>query len=121
MVLDEEEGEAIAAALQHRKAAILQNHGLLVATDSIEATVHFYIALEKSCQVQLMADAAGKGRGIQPVHITEEDAANTWKSVGGLQGGFFAGRPHFQALERREATLPAELRFDAPKYWGKNL
>ncbi|KZV95766.1 class II aldolase/adducin domain-containing protein [Exidia glandulosa HHB12029] len=121
VVLDEEEGLAIAEALGGRKAAILQNHGLLVATDTIESTVHFYIALEKCCQVQLMADAAAKGRGTQPLHITEDDALNTWKTVGGVKGGAFAGLPQFQALERREATLPAELRFDSPKYWNKRL
>lgn len=121
VVLDEEEGLAIAEALQHRKAAILQNHGLLVATDSIESTVHFFIALEKCCQVQLLADAAAKGRGITPIKIPDDDALNTWKTVGGVKGGFFAGLPQFQALERREALLPAELRLDSPKYWGKSL
>ncbi|EJD44618.1 class II aldolase/adducin domain-containing protein [Auricularia subglabra TFB-10046 SS5] len=120
VVLDEEEGLAIAEALGGRKAAILQNHGLLVATDSIESTVHFYIALEKSCQVQLLADAAARGRGIEALKITEEDAANTWKTVGGVKGGYFAGLPQFQALERREALLPPELRMDAPKYWPKH-
>ena len=46
-----------------KQAVILQNHGLLVATSSIEATVFFFISLEKCCQVQLLADAAAAGRG----------------------------------------------------------
>ncbi|KAJ6615332.1 class II aldolase/adducin N-terminal [Mycena sp. CBHHK59/15] len=63
IVLDEVEGAAITAALGSKKAAILQNHGLLVATASIEATVHFYIALERACQVQLLADTAAAAHG----------------------------------------------------------
>jgi len=120
VVLDEEEGIAIAEALGAKKAAILQNHGLLVATDSIEATLHFYVALERSCQVQLLADAAAKGRGIAPKHITDADALNTWNTVGRLSGGFYSGLPQFQALEHREATLLPEFRMDAPKYWKKH-
>ena len=37
VVLDDTEGEKIAAALGDRKAAILQNHGLLTVGDSIDA------------------------------------------------------------------------------------
>ncbi|KAH7103635.1 class II aldolase/adducin domain-containing protein [Auriculariales sp. MPI-PUGE-AT-0066] len=119
VVLDEEEGIAIAAALGNKKAAILQNHGLLIATDSIEATIFFYKSLEKSCQVQLMADAAAQGRGIKAVRIDEADALNTYKTVGSLSGGFYSGLPEFQALEVREALLPVELRYAAPKYWKR--
>ncbi|KAI0315560.1 class II aldolase/adducin N-terminal, partial [Amylostereum chailletii] len=58
VVADAEEGRAIAKALGSKKAAILQNHGLLVATNTIEATVFFYISMEKCCQVQMLADGA---------------------------------------------------------------
>ncbi|PPQ87973.1 hypothetical protein CVT25_001052 [Psilocybe cyanescens] len=85
VVLDLEEGKAIAAALGSKKAAILQNHGILVATDSIEATVFFFIALEKACQVQLMADAAAAGKGKATVKIAPDDALNTYKKNGTLR------------------------------------
>jgi len=91
-----------------------------VATPSIEATVHYYISFEKSCQVQLLADAAARGRGGVTIKIDEEDAHNTWKTVGQKAGGFYAGLPQFQALERREALLPQELRMDDPK-WLKRI
>jgi ribulose-5-phosphate 4-epimerase/fuculose-1-phosphate aldolase len=45
MVLDEDEGTAIARALGSRKAAILQNHGLLVVGTTLESMLHFFIAL----------------------------------------------------------------------------
>ncbi|EJD04715.1 arad-like aldolase/epimerase [Fomitiporia mediterranea MF3/22] len=97
VVLAEEEGGRIAETLQNKKAIILQNHGLLVATASIEATVHYFIALEKSCQVQLLADAAGK-----TVKIGDEEALDTYKTVGTPYGGWFSGRPAFQILEASE-------------------
>jgi len=121
VVLDEEEGKAIAAAIGHKKAVILQNHGILVATPTIESTVHYYIALEKSCQVQLLADAAAKGRGGTTQKITEADALKTYKTVGGISGGWFSGLPQFEALERREALLPHDCRYDDAKWAKKGL
>ncbi|KAF8902074.1 class II aldolase/adducin domain-containing protein [Gymnopilus junonius] len=102
VVLDAEEGKHIAAALGSKKAAILQNHGILVATNSIEATVFFFIALERACQVQLLADAAAAGSGRSTVKISPEDALNTYKTIGSLSAGWFQGLPEFQLLEARE-------------------
>ncbi|KAF9030777.1 class II aldolase/adducin domain-containing protein [Panaeolus papilionaceus] len=102
VVLDADEGLHIASALGKKKAAILQNHGILVATDSIEATVFFYIALERACQVQLLADAAAAGRGRIPITIPDEEALTTYKTNGNLKAGWFQGLPEFQLLEARE-------------------
>lgn len=86
------------------KAAILQNHGILVATDSIEATVFFYIGLEKACQVQLMADAAAAGTGIPTVKISSEEAYITGQTNGTLKAGWFQGQPEFECIEALERT-----------------
>ncbi|KAI0647254.1 arad-like aldolase/epimerase [Trametes meyenii] len=104
IVGDEEEGKRIAEALGHKKAAFLQNHGLLVATDCIEATVHFYISLEKSCQVQLAADAAVAGTGRKTIKISPEDAANVYSIIGNMYGGWFSGQTQFQLLEAEEGV-----------------
>ncbi|TBU35766.1 class II aldolase/adducin domain-containing protein [Dichomitus squalens] len=103
-VLDEEEGHHIVQALGNKKAVILQNHGLLVATDSIEATLHYFVALEKCCQVQLLADAAAAGTGGQTKKIPEAESKITYKAVGTLTGGWFNGLPHFQVLEAQEGV-----------------
>ncbi|KAJ6450799.1 class II aldolase/adducin domain-containing protein [Mycena sanguinolenta] len=102
IVLDEVEGLAIAEALGSKKAAILQNHGLLVATSSIEATVNFYIALERACQVQLLADTYAAAHGEKPVVINSAQAGETAKLVG--SGGWFAGSMEFMVLERQEGV-----------------
>lgn len=81
---------------------LFQNHGLLVATPTIEGTVFFFMSLEKCCRVQLLADAAASGRGGQTIKITEEDARETYKTVGTVGAGWFSGLPEFAALESRE-------------------
>jgi ribulose-5-phosphate 4-epimerase/fuculose-1-phosphate aldolase len=63
IVLESDEGAAIAAALGKKKAALLQNHGLLTCGKTIEATLFWFMSLEKCCHSQLMADAAAGGRG----------------------------------------------------------
>ncbi|EAU88311.1 class II aldolase/adducin domain-containing protein [Coprinopsis cinerea okayama7 len=104
IVLDKDEGFNIAKELGSKKAAILQNHGLLVATNTIEATVFFYIALERACQAQLMADAAAGAHGRTPIKISDEEAAYTAKSNGNLMAGWFQALPEFQLLEAREGV-----------------
>ncbi|KAJ6450402.1 class II aldolase/adducin domain-containing protein [Mycena sanguinolenta] len=104
IVLDEVEGLAIAEAIGSKKAAILQNHGLLVATSSIEATVHYYISLERACQVQLLADTAAAAHGGKTVPINSAQAAVTGKLVGSQAGGWFSGSMEFMVLEREEGV-----------------
>ena len=89
MILDNSEGELIAAALGDRKAAILQNHGLLTVGETIEAAAWWFITMERSCQAQLMAEAAGT-----PKLIRHEVALLTREMIGNP----FAGRFNFQPL-----------------------
>jgi ribulose-5-phosphate 4-epimerase/fuculose-1-phosphate aldolase len=102
IVEDHEEGLAIASALGSNKAVILQNHGILVATKSIESTVFFFTSLEKCCQVQLLADQAAAARGMKPRLIDPINAADTHKHLGSEMGGWFNALPEFQLLEHEE-------------------
>lgn len=99
VVLVADEGIAIAKALGQRKAALLQNHGLLTCGKSIESTVFWFMSLEKCCHAQLLADAAAGGRGHETVKIDEEDAAYTYKSVGSERAGWFSAQPSFAMME----------------------
>lgn len=47
VVLGASEGREIAAALGQKKAALLQNHGLLTVGRSVESTVFWFMSLEK--------------------------------------------------------------------------
>ncbi|KAH8906496.1 arad-like aldolase/epimerase [Coniochaeta sp. PMI_546] len=105
IVLDAEEGRAIAEALGNKKAAILQNHGLITLGNTIESCIYWYLALEKSCQAQLLADAAASGRGERTIKVSEEDAAYTYKTVGSEVAGWFSAKPVFELAESAAAQI----------------
>jgi ribulose-5-phosphate 4-epimerase/fuculose-1-phosphate aldolase len=88
VVLNDEEGKRIGAALGQKKACILQNHGLLTAGGSVEAAVWWFITMERSCQAQLLAEAAGTPKLIRP-----DVAQVTYDSVGTEQAGVFSFKP----------------------------
>lgn len=100
VVLAREEGKNIARALGNKKAALLQNHGLLTVGKTIEETVFWFVSLEKCCHTQLMADAAAAGRGGTTVKIPDEDAAYTYKAVGSPKAGYFSAMPMFDVIHR---------------------
>ena len=75
IVLEPSEGEHIAEAIGSKKACILANHGLLTASDSVEATVFWFVSLEKLCHTQLLAMAAVDGSGGKIVDVGDEEAA----------------------------------------------
>lgn len=88
VVLDNSEGERIAAALGDCKAAILQNHGLLAVGETIDAAAWWYITMERSCQAQLLAESAGT-----PKLIPHEVALQTRETVGSPLAGWFSFQP----------------------------
>jgi ribulose-5-phosphate 4-epimerase/fuculose-1-phosphate aldolase len=71
-VLSDEEGRNIAQMLGPQgKGIILQNHGILTASMTFDATVAYFIRLEKLCQAQLESDAAGGGQTLGPAEVDE--------------------------------------------------
>jgi len=108
IVLAEEEGKNIAQRLGSKKAALLQNHGLLTVGGSIEETVFWFVSLEKCCRVQLLADAAAAGTGAGGTKkIGDAEARFTYKSVGTPLAGWFSAKPLFDiiAMETKEDYL----------------
>src|SRR5580692_1973491 len=88
VVYETSEGDRIAEALGHRKAAILQNHGLLTVGSTVDEAAWFFITMDRACQSQLMAEAAGK-----PVRISHESALTAQKQVGNPRVGWFQYQP----------------------------
>ena len=74
---------------------ILQNLVLLTVGESVDAAAWWYIAFERSCQVQLMTEAAANGRPL--LHVSPESAQQTYA----LTGSSFAGWFQFQPLYAR--------------------
>ena len=70
VVVDEEEGRRIAeCAGPYKKSVILQNHGLITMSTTIEGTIALFKALEETCHCQLLAYSAAAGMGIKPVTV----------------------------------------------------
>lgn len=99
VVLDAEEGDRIAEFLGHRKAIILQNHGILTVGASVETAVWRYFSMENACQAQLLAEAAGPTRPV-PHDVARHTAAQT----GGPYGDF-SFQPYFDVIAREEPEL----------------
>ena len=100
VVIDVEEGKRIAAALGEHKAVILRNHGLLTVGQSVDEAAFWFITMERSCQAQLLADAAGT-----PVKIDAENAGLTASQVGGHYAGWLSFQPLYQKIVREQPDL----------------
>jgi len=59
LVVGLDEGRRIAQSLGTHKLAILLNHGLLAVGQTVDEAVWWFVLTERSCQIQLLAEAAG--------------------------------------------------------------
>ncbi|MCP5129759.1 MAG: class II aldolase/adducin family protein [Pseudomonadales bacterium] len=100
VVLDNSEGVRIAAALGDSKAAILQNHGLLTVGQSVDEAAWWFVTMERSCQAQLLAEAAGK-----PVIIADKHALQTRETVGSHLAGWFSFQPLYDVIVAEQPDL----------------
>ena len=100
IVYDTSEGDRIAGTLGNRKAVILQNHGLLTVGQTVDEAVWWFITMERTCQSQLLAEAAGR-----PVLITRESATLTRGQLGTPPAGWFQAQPLFDRIAREQPDL----------------
>ncbi|MFN6535400.1 MAG: class II aldolase/adducin family protein [Nostoc sp. EkiNYC01] len=97
VVLDTSEGKRLAEALARSKAIILRNHGILTVGHTVDEAAFWYISLERSCQAQLLAEAAGR-----PNTIKHETARLTHSQVGAPRSGWFSFQPLYERIVREE-------------------
>jgi ribulose-5-phosphate 4-epimerase/fuculose-1-phosphate aldolase len=100
VVLDLEEGKRIAHALGDGKAAILSNHGLLTVGRSVDEAAWWFITMERTCQAQLLAEAAGR-----PVPIDPDEAAKTAGQVGHYRSGWLSFQPLYDWIVAEQPDL----------------
>jgi ribulose-5-phosphate 4-epimerase/fuculose-1-phosphate aldolase len=100
VVYETTEGDRIAEALGKSKAIILRNHGLLTVGESVESSVWWFITMDRSCQAQLLAEAAGK-----PIQIAHESALVARSQVGNEMGGWFQFQPLWNMITREQPDL----------------
>ncbi|MCK9926747.1 class II aldolase/adducin family protein [Frankia sp. Mgl5] len=100
VVLDEEEGRKIAAALGPHKLAILRNHGLLTVGTSVEAAAYWYIAAERAARTQLVAAAAGTLRLLD-----HEIASATASQARGDEGARWSFEALYEIIVEEQPDL----------------
>jgi ribulose-5-phosphate 4-epimerase/fuculose-1-phosphate aldolase len=100
VVNDPDEGKKIARALGPHKAVILQNHGLLTVGASIDEAAWWFITMERSCEAQLRAEAAG-----QPIAIPDETARLTHEQIGNSMVGWLSFQPLWDRIVREQPDL----------------
>ena len=93
VVLDRAEGKRIAGTLADGKAVILQNHGLLTVGRSVGEAAWWFVLMDKCCQIQLLAEAAG---GAKPVSL--ESARGVAELMGTPAMGRFNFRPMYAEI-----------------------
>ncbi len=102
VVFDAEEGAAIVKALGSHKAVILANHGLLTVGQSVDAATYWFISLDRACQTQLAAEAAGT-----PVPIPHDVAKQTHDVAGREVVGWMGFQPWYQRIVAAEPDVLA--------------
>jgi ribulose-5-phosphate 4-epimerase/fuculose-1-phosphate aldolase len=100
VVLNDREGKRLAAALGENKAVLLRNHGLITVGGSVDAAAWWFISYEQSCEVQLLAKAAG-----EPIHIDAENANKAHDEIGSDFGGWLNFQPYYQFIVKHQPDL----------------
>ena len=97
VVTDREEGERIGKALGSHKAVLLANHGILTVGQTVAEAAWWFITMERTCQAQLLAMAAG-----EPKRIDHETATAVRHQTGHPLAGWFQLRPmHAEILAQQ--------------------
>ncbi len=100
VVFEVEAGKQLAAAFPTGKAAIHKNHGLFTVGETVDEAVFWFVSMERSCQAQLMAMAAGEPQEIRP-----EYASYTAAQTGFPLAGWFSFQPLWQEVCRTDPEL----------------
>ncbi len=95
-----EEGKRIAETLGSSKAAILRNHGLLTVGSTVDEAAWWFISMERTCQAQLLAQAAGS-----PRFINHDSATLARHQVGSHYMGWFSFQPLYEMIARQQPEL----------------
>lgn len=91
VVTDLDDGHKMAESLGDKKVLLHQNHGVITTGGSVDAAAWWFIAMERACQSQLVAMAAGELK-----IIPDEYARYSYEQTGHDFGAWF----QFQAIKQ---------------------
>lgn len=64
---------AVSSCLGDGKGFVMENRGILLVGASIECCISYFIRMESLCQIQLLAEAAAKGRGGELIRVGQQE------------------------------------------------
>ncbi|KAG0941474.1 hypothetical protein G6F32_008406 [Rhizopus arrhizus] len=103
LVYDKEEGERLVKAIgATNKALILQNHGLLTVGKTVDEAIWWFISMERSCQSQLLAEAALTDGYKGLTVIPDEVAELAHKIVGQSFAGYAMFLPLYEMIIKEQ-------------------
>ncbi len=105
VVTDLGEGDRICSALGQHKAVILRNHGLLSVGHSVDEAAFWFITMERTCQVQLLAEAAAARSGQAPRQVSEAAARQAFMITGNPYAGWFQFQPLYARIVKEQPDL----------------
>ena len=100
VVEETDEGDRIASALGDKQVLILKNHGILTTGSSVDIALWYFLSMEKSCQAQLMAEAAGT-----PELIPHETAIKTREFIANEVALWASYQPMFDMIVEKQPDL----------------
>ncbi|CRG87017.1 Meiotically up-regulated gene 14 protein [Talaromyces islandicus] len=104
-VLSTEEGERIAKALGPTcRSVILQNHGMITCGKTVDEAAFLFIALDRCCHAQMMANAAS-GPGWEKIIIGKKEAEVTHKNSGNSSKMWLAFQPYYDQAIKEDPSL----------------
>ena len=104
-VLSTEEGARIAKALGPTcRSVILQNHGMITCGKTVDEAAFLFIALDRCCHAQMMANAAS-GPGWEKIFINKEEAELTHKKSGNSSKMWLAFQPYYDQVVKDDPSV----------------
>jgi ribulose-5-phosphate 4-epimerase/fuculose-1-phosphate aldolase len=86
----------LAAALGTKgKGLILRNHGLLTVGSTVHEAAYLFMLMERSCEVQLMAEAVA-ANNIEKVMVPEEAAEYTFRMASDPESLYWEHQPDLE-------------------------
>ncbi|KAI0428711.1 class II aldolase/adducin N-terminal [Xylaria sp. FL1042] len=104
-VISTEEGARIAKALgPTMRSIILQNHGMITCGKTVDEAAFLFIALDRCCHAQMLANAA-VCPGFEKIYIGKEEAEFTHKKSGNSNKMWLAFQPYYDQVVKEDPTV----------------
>ncbi|KAI0597807.1 class II aldolase/adducin N-terminal [Biscogniauxia sp. FL1348] len=105
-VVSTEEGARIARALgPSMRCLILQNHGMITCGATVDEAAFLFVALDRCCHAQIMANAAAACPGFEKIHIGDEEAEFTHRKSGNSSKMWLAFQPYYDQVVKEDPTV----------------